>query len=126
MDDNDGADRTLLFRGTHPFASANLPGPGNTRGFDYVFPVTTPLLYDPAAGNLVLDLQISGAGGPAIRFDALTHSPVARSLIGPDLATAATGLFGNVPVTQFTFEPARVVTIRLSRATGDPLSALAI
>lgn len=117
MNDNVGPDRTLIFSGTHPFVSANQPGPGNTREFDYVFPVTTPFLYDPAAGNLVLDLQISGATGPAMRFDALTRSTVSLGLLGPDVATATTGLFVDVPVTQLTFEPAPIAEIRTSQVT---------
>ena len=50
--DNLGADNTLVFNGTLNWATGNLPGPGNTRQFDIVFPCTTPFLYDPAAGNL--------------------------------------------------------------------------
>lgn len=55
--ENIGADRTLVFDGTLTLSSENLPGPGNTRQFDYAYPFTTPFLYDPAAGNLVLELQ---------------------------------------------------------------------
>ena len=56
--ENLGTNNTLVFDGTVTVTTGNLPGPGNTRQFDYVFPFTTPFLYDPAAGNLVLDLQI--------------------------------------------------------------------
>src|SRR6185369_6726468 len=66
--ENVGTNNTLVFDGTVNLTTGNLPGPGNTRKFDYVFPFTTPFLYDPAAGNLVLDLQIQ-ANGSAVTFD---------------------------------------------------------
>ena len=56
--ENLGTNNTLVFDGTVILTTSDLPGPGDTRQFDYVFPFTTPFLYDPAAGNLVLDLQI--------------------------------------------------------------------
>jgi hypothetical protein len=43
----------LVFDGTANVTTGNLPGPGNTRQFDVVFPFTTPFLYDPATGNLI-------------------------------------------------------------------------
>jgi hypothetical protein len=66
--ENLGTNNTLVFDGTVNLTTRNLPGPGNTRQFDYVFPFTTPFLYDPAAGNLVLSLQIEGSGS-AVSFD---------------------------------------------------------
>lgn len=58
--DNVGPDNTLVANyGPYSYATANLPGPGNTRSFDFVIPFTTPFLYDPAAGSLLLDVHIS-------------------------------------------------------------------
>jgi len=58
--ENIGADNTLVLSGTLNWATGNVPGPGNTLQFDMVFPFTTPFLYDPAAGNLLLDIHLSG------------------------------------------------------------------
>src|SRR6185503_12340407 len=69
--ENLGTNNTLVFDGTVNVATGNLPGPGNTRQFDVVFPFTTPFPYDPATGNLVLDIQFS-ANGQAISFDAVS------------------------------------------------------
>jgi hypothetical protein len=69
--ENLGTNNTLVFDGTVNAKTGNLPGPGNTRQFDYVFPFTTPFLYDPAAGNLVLDLQIE-ASGSGVTFDTVS------------------------------------------------------
>ncbi len=55
--ENLGTNNTLVFSGPLTWTTANLPGLGNTRQFDYVFPFTTPFLYDPAAGNLLLDIH---------------------------------------------------------------------
>jgi hypothetical protein len=71
--ENIGTNNTLVFDGTVNVTTGNLPGPGNTRQFDYVFAFTTPFLYDPAAGNLVLDLQIE-ANGSALTFDTVSFS----------------------------------------------------
>lgn len=72
--ENIGIDRTLVLDGTLTLSSANLPGPGDTRQSDYAYPFTTPFLYDPAAGNLVLELVISHATGPSMRFDSVRNN----------------------------------------------------
>ena len=110
--ENLGTNNTLVFDGTVTVTTGNLPGPGNTRQFDYVFPFTTPFLYDPAAGNLVLDLQIVG-NGSAVTFDTESGNP-AIGRVGIGSSTATTGDIRHSHVTQFTFEPSPLVTIRPS------------
>jgi len=114
--ENLGTNNTLVFDGTVNLTTGNLPGPGNTRQFDYVFPFTTPFLYDPAAGNLVLDLQIE-ASGSAVTFDTvLLGDPAIRRVFSFGSSTATTGtIWANTHVTQFTFEPPPLVTIRASQ-----------
>jgi hypothetical protein len=113
---NLGTNNTLVFDGTVNLKTGNLPGPGNTRQFDYVFPFTTPFLYDPAAGNLVLSLQIEGSGS-AVTFDTVSGDPGTGLLYGFSPSTVTTGTIGTVDphVTQFTFEPPPLVTIRASQ-----------
>jgi hypothetical protein len=111
--ENLGPDNTLVFDGTVNLTTGNLPGPGNTRQFDYVFPFTTPFLYDPAAGNLVLDLQIE-ASGSALTFDTVSGDPAIGRVFSAGSSTAATGDIRFSHVTQFTFEPPPLVTIRPS------------
>ena len=112
---NFGTNNTLVFDGTVNVTTGNLPGPGNTRQFDYVFPFTTPFLYDPAAGNLVLSLQIEGSG-EAVTFDTVSGNPAIGMVYGSP-STATTGSIGTPDphVTQFTFEPPPLVTIRASQ-----------
>ena len=110
-----GTNNTLVFDGTVTVTTGNLPAPGNTRQFDYVFPFTTPFLYDPAAGNLVLDLQIE-ANGSAVTFDTVSGDPAIGRAFDGSSSTAATGILLYSHVTQFTFEPPPLVTIRASQA----------
>jgi hypothetical protein len=118
--ENLGTNTTLIFDGTSRLTTANLPGPGDTRKFDIVvfdilFPSTTPFLYDPAAGNLLLDLQISSGSGLAIRSDAVSGDPTVGDLVGFGSPTAAVGDFTLADVTQFTFESPPLATIRASQ-----------
>ena len=116
--DNLGADNTLVFNGTLNWTTGNLPGPGNTRQFDIVFPCTTPFLYDPAAGNLLLDTQLSDNGqSQSITIDTVVGNPTAREIVNTTSSTAVTAEFvlPFVQVTQFTFEPPPRVTIRASQ-----------
>ena len=116
--DNLGADNTLVFNGTLNWATGNLTGPGNTRQFDIVFPCTTPFLYDPAAGNLLLDTQLSDNGqSQSITIDTVVGNPTAREIVNTTSSTAVTAEFvvPFVQVTQFTFEPLPLVTIRASQ-----------
>jgi hypothetical protein len=114
---NIGTNNTLVFEGTLTQATENLPGPGNTRQFDIVWPFATPFLYDPAAGNLLLDLQISSGSGAPLRWDNLgtADHPTTRLLSDFSSATAPTGDFGNSPVWQFTFAAPVLATIRVSQ-----------
>ena len=116
--DNLGADNTLVFNGTLNWATGNLPGPGNTRQFDIVFPCTTPFLYDPAAGNLLLDTQLSDNGqSQSITIDTVEGNPTAREIVNTTSSTALSAEFvaSFVQVTQFTFEPPPLLTIRASQ-----------
>jgi len=114
--ENIGTNNTLVFDGTVNLTTGNLPGPGNTRQFDYVFPFTTPFLYDPAAGNLVLDLQIV-ADGEAVTFDTVSAGgdPAIGRVFSFGSSTATTGEIRESHVTQLTFEPPPLVTIRASQ-----------
>jgi len=115
--DNLGANNTLVFDGTVIVTTANLPGPGNTRQFDYVFPFTTPFLYDPAAGNLVLDLQIVSSGS-ALTFDTVSGDSAIGRVFSSGSSTATTGDLRASHVTQLTFapEPTTVALLGLGAA----------
>ena len=112
---NLGTNNTLVLDGSVTYITQNLPGPGNTRQFDLVTPLTTPFLYDPAAGNLLLDFQSSSGSGSGFGWDSVTANLASRGLLGPGSATASTGFFIDSSVYQFTFEAPPVVTIQASQ-----------
>jgi len=113
--ENLGTNNTLVLDGTVNLTTGNLPGPGNTRQFDYVFTLTTPFLYDPAAGNLLLDIQFE-ANGSAVTFDTVSGNPTLSEVANVGSSTATFGSYLPTPKpTQFTFEPPPRVTIRASQ-----------
>jgi hypothetical protein len=113
---NIGTNNTLVFDGTVTVSTQNLPGPGNTRQFDIVTRLTSPFFYDPAAGNLLVEVQYFSDDGPSLQWDAVTTAdPFVRTIIGPGSPTSPTGFFINSPVYQFTFESPPLVTIRASQ-----------
>lgn len=124
FDQNIGADNTLVFSGTLDWTTGNLPGPGNTRQFDVLFPFTTPFLYDPAAGNLLLEMRLSG-NGQAIRADTVTGNELTRKLVNTSSSNATIGSFGNpAQVVQFTFEPPPPVPTTFSDANWSSMGGI--
>jgi hypothetical protein len=76
---NEGADKTLVHSGSLSLSSADTGPPGGPKAFDIVINLTTPFLYNPASGNLLLEVQNFG-GGTTTQFDAQVTSgdPVSR------------------------------------------------
>lgn len=71
--DNVGADNTLVFSGPLSFASTGCTGP-SVCPFDISVNFTTPFLYNPAQGRLLLDLKISGFSGLGGTLDAVSFT----------------------------------------------------
>src|SRR5262249_37249225 len=89
--DNLGPDNTMVFSGPLTISTADLPGPGGTKPFDIMFPFTTPFVYDPRAGNLLSDSQITDASSPGLVLDFVSNNPAAGAVAALGSATAATG-----------------------------------
>ena len=115
--DNVGADDTTVFSGSWSFSSAGAaPGRQPAGGpapaiFDIVLNLTTPFFYNPANGNLVLDLR-NFSGGQTAYFDAAFQSnpsgAVISSVWAGDAAATSTSSGQSAavgPVAQFTFRP---------------------
>ncbi len=69
--DNVGADDTIVFaRGPLTLSSAFTGPPDGPKDFDIIITLTTPFLYNPALGNLLLDVRNFG-GGSTTSFDAV-------------------------------------------------------
>jgi hypothetical protein len=96
---NVGADDTIVYaRGSLALSSADTGvGP---RDFDIVITFTTPFLYDPTQGNLLLDVRNFG-GGTTTQFDAhLAFDSTSRAYFGNVNGTTGTADNSGL-VTQF-------------------------
>jgi hypothetical protein len=89
--DNVGADDTVVFSSPLPLQSRSRGS--NPKNFDIVINLTTPFFYDPAMGNLLLDVRNFG-GGKTTFFDSV-HAG------GDGVSRVDTNIRGNVnsPVT---------------------------
>ena len=93
--DNVGPDNTLVFSGPVTGSSPGCAGPA-VCPFDINLNFTTPFLYNPTHGRLLLDLQITGLIGVDGKFDAVSFaSPNGGSIanVSGEL-NGATGNFG--------------------------------
>lgn len=102
---NIGSDDTVVFDGSLELSS-NLTGDG-PYDFDIVIPLTTPFPYDPAQGNLLLDVRNFG-GGSTTFFDAakIAGDPISRaytSVTGNVDSDTAAGADTNGLITKFVF-----------------------
>ena len=104
---NVGADDTIV----HPLgalllSSADVGGP--PRAFDIVINLTTPFLYDPSLGNLLLDVRNVGGGTTGV-FDAVNSADDSVSRVWTSSTNGVNDLTGIVDtfglVTQFTVQP---------------------
>jgi len=108
---NVGADDTIVHSGALSLSSAFTGPAGGPKDFDIVITLTTPFLYDPGAGNLLLDVR-NFAGGFTTQFDAENTSgdPISRSytVSGGVANPTATTVDSFGLITQFTFGPVAV------------------
>jgi K319L-like, PKD domain len=102
---NVGPDDTVVFSGSLALSSAFTGPAAGPKDFDMVIELQTPFLYDPAAGNLLLDLT-NVSGGLATWLDAQFFSGDAVSRTATHLAggDSPTANFSDTigVVTQFT------------------------
>lgn len=73
---NIGGNNTQVYNGSLTLSSTNGPGPGNTHVFDVVINFQTPFLYNPGAGNLLLDVQNNSGANAFVGsnfFDAISN-----------------------------------------------------
>jgi hypothetical protein len=80
---------------TEAFSGTVSPGPSNAGGFDFIVPLSTPFLYDPARGNLLLDVFMRGNTGRTMYFVGGSSPDIGRvfNFFGTG-ESAAEGSFG--------------------------------
>ena len=104
---NVGPDDTIVRSGALTLSSSATGPASGPKGFDIIVTLTTPFLYNPANGNLLLDIRKFSAENTGQQFDTEDGSGVSSR----NTSTNVNGDFGTVPgfsqalVTQFTFEP---------------------
>jgi len=94
---NIGPDNTLVFSGPKNVSSPGCAGPSPCP-FDVVLPLSTPFLYNPTLGSLLVDLQATGFNATAGSFDdALFPYPPGGGLaIVTGTLGSATGTFAPI------------------------------
>ncbi len=100
---NVGADNTTVLSGALSISSAFSGPAGGPKLFDIVITLTTPFLYNPLAGNLLMDVR-NFSGELSTQFDSFFHDTAAGNRVSNHDVYAATGFIGGDRglVTQFT------------------------
>jgi hypothetical protein len=102
---NVGADDTTVFN-SFVFVNAPVTGPpGGPKDFTVAFALN-PFIYDPSAGDLLLDVRaIESGGGISAPFDAESNNPFTAHLDAPDISATSGTSFATGLVTEFQFTP---------------------
>ncbi len=102
---NVGADDMTVFN-SFVFVNAPVTGPpGGPKDFTVAFALN-PFIYDPSAGDLLLDVRaIESGGGISAPFDAQSNSPFTAHVDAPAISAASGSFFASGLVTQFQFTP---------------------
>jgi len=102
---NVGADDVMVFN-SFEFVNAPVTGPpGGPKDFTVTFGLN-PFIYDPSAGNLLLDVRaFESGGGISAPFDAQSNNPFTAHVDAPSISAASGSPFATGLVTQFQFTP---------------------
>lgn len=103
---NVGTNDTVVFSGPVTMTSAFAGPAGGPKAFDMVVPLTTPFIYDPARGNLLVDVR-NHSGGPVAFVDGNQHPNDlgSRAFALGAGSTQATTVDSGVDVLQFCYTP---------------------
>jgi hypothetical protein len=127
--DNVGANDTIVFNGALTLSTAYTGPSGGPKDFDISIHLSTPFTYDPAAGNLLLDVRNFGAS-VTDRFDTAgdlndSVSRVYTSNDGRDVNSSTATFTGTEGlVTRFDFTPAPATPLPAAAWAAAPLIAL--
>jgi len=103
-----GADDAILYNGALTLSSASVASSGTAKQFDILINLSQPFLYNPANGNLLLDIRNNQSGTSGL-FDAQSDvTQTATALVFNDGGSASTtGLVqAGGGVTRFTLTAA--------------------
>jgi len=123
FDENIGTDDTIVRTGPATYGTANIGPIGGPKLFDIVFPFSTPFIYDPARGNLLLDIRSVGAFAPQ-NFDVDATQADGVSIIFGPLSSPIGEFDASGFVTQFTFTTVSEPATSMSLLTGLAVMAI--
>jgi hypothetical protein len=110
--DNVGPDNTLVFSGLFTAASPGCAGPG-VCPFDINVNFTTPFLYNPTQGRLLLDFKVTGYSG----VDGKTDAVIFSGPNGGSVANVSGALNSTTGVFNFGDD---IVQLRYTAAVPEP------
>ena len=99
---NVGPDDTTVFDGTLQISSQFTGPPGAPKAFDIRIPLTTPFLYDPRVGNLLVDIRnVSGSGASGLSGQMVPGDSASRT--AGNLGSTTGGLDSGVDALQIVY-----------------------
>ncbi len=103
---NVGPDEVVVFQGSLA-VSSRFVGPANgPKEFDIIIPLTTPFLYDPRRGNLLIDFRnFSGSSATFVDIGQETDDGASRLYATSAHATSYTGVDSGAEVFQIVYTP---------------------
>jgi len=103
---NAGLDDVTVFRGRIPVLSGFGPRSDGVQPFDIVIPLDTPYVYEPAVGNLVVDLRnFTGSQAPLVDTSLRVNDSAGRAF-ATDLQTPLpTTIDGGADVVELVYTP---------------------
>src|SRR6185369_12646824 len=109
---NVGTNDTVVFSGAIQLSSQFTGPAGGPKAFDMVVPLTTPFLFDPAQGNLLVDVR-NYSGGPVAFVDGNQHpnDQGSRAFALGAASTQATTLDSGVDALQFCYTPTNRIIV---------------
>ena len=103
--DNVGASETVVFRGPITLSSRFVGPPSGPKEFDIIIPLQTPFTYDPAAGNLLVEIRNPSATSVAsIDAGGLLNDDCSRAYAFSASATTANTRDKAAEVLQLVYE----------------------
>lgn len=97
---NLGTNSVLVASGPLTISSSFVSAPGGARGFDVVIPLATPFAYNPAMGNLIMEVR-NGSSNATSQFDFEFSTQIGRTFS-----------FNSAGTTAEAFDPSRGLVTR--------------
>jgi hypothetical protein len=119
FDQNVGEDETVVFSGPLSISSAFVGPPEGPKAFDIVIPLTTPFVYAPGAGTLLVDIR-NHQSSTASRLSGQARPDDSASRVVGAVGSAAGGLDSGAEALQLVYFPTNEPPMPPPRVTRGP------